>query len=76
MQTKIASDAFQEILDTVLRLLKGVYGIADDILTHGNTEIQHNGSLLNLLETARMNNLSIMTKCSSSLQTASSLGKD
>ena len=43
----------------MLRLLKGVYGIADDILTHGETEIQHDGRLLTLLETARMNNLSL-----------------
>ena len=54
---KIASDVFQERLDRVLRLLKGVHGIADDILTHGETEIQHDGKLLTLLETARMNNL-------------------
>ena len=56
---KIASDVFQERLDRVLRLLDGVHGIADDILTHGETEIQHDGRLLTLLETARMNNLSL-----------------
>ena len=56
---KIASDVFQERLDRVLRLLKGVHGIADDILTHRETEIQHDGRLLTLLETARMNNLSL-----------------
>ena len=54
---KIASDVFQERLDRVLRLLEGVHGIADDILTHGETEVQHDGRLLTLLETARMNNL-------------------
>ena len=43
----------------MLRLLEGVHGIADDILTHGETEIQHDGRLLTLLETARMNNLSL-----------------
>ena len=37
----IASDFFQERLNRVLRLLKGVHGIADNILTHGETEIQH-----------------------------------
>ena len=56
---KIASDFFQERLDRVLILLEGVHGIADDILTHGETEVQHNGRLLTLLETARMNNLSL-----------------
>ena len=55
---KIASDVFQERLDRLLRLLKGVHGIADDILTHGEIEIQHDGRLLTLLETARMINLS------------------
>ena len=56
---KIASNVFQERLDRVLRLLKGVQGIADDILTHGETEIQHDGRLLTLLATARMNNQSL-----------------
>ena len=37
------------------RLLKGVHGIADDMLKHG--EIQHDGRLLTLPGTARMNNL-------------------
>ena len=57
---KIASDVFQERLDRVLRLLEGVHGIADDILTHvEETEVQHDGRLLTLLETARMNNFSL-----------------
>ena len=43
----------------MLRLLNGVHSIADDILTHGETEIQHDGRLLTLLETTRMNNLSL-----------------
>ena len=43
----------------MLRLLKGIHGIADDMLTHGETEIQHDGRLLTLLQTARMNNLSL-----------------
>ena len=46
-------------LTECFRLLEGVHGIADDILTHGETEVQHNGRLLTLLETARMNNLSL-----------------
>ena len=56
---KIASDDFQERLDRVFRLLEGVHGIADDILTHGETEVQHDGRPLTLIETARMNNLSL-----------------
>ena len=53
----------------MLRLLKGEHGIADDILTHGETEVQHDSQaetevqhdrrLLTLLETVRMNNLSL-----------------
>ena len=55
----IANDVFQEWLDRVLRLLKGVHGIADDILTHREMKVQHNNRLLTLLETARMNHLSL-----------------
>ena len=43
----------------MLRLLEGVHGIAGDTLTHGEPEVQHDGRLLTLLETARMNNLSL-----------------
>ena len=43
-------------------MLEGVHGIADDILTHGRTEIEHDRRLLTLLETARMNNLSLNPK--------------
>ena len=61
----------------MLRLLKRVHGIADDILTHGETEVQHDGRLLTLLETARMNNLSLnLARSNSSLQTLSFLDID
>ena len=40
-------------------MLEGVHGIADDILTHGETEAQHDGRILTLLEIVRMNNLSL-----------------
>ena len=56
---KITSVVFQKRLDRVFRLLEGVHGIGDDILTHRETEVQHDGRLLTLLETARMNNLSL-----------------
>ena len=59
---KFASDVFQERLDRVLRLLEGVHGITNDILTHGTTEVEHDGRLLTLLKTARMNNLSLNPK--------------
>ena len=44
---KIASDVFQERLNRVLRLLEGIHGIVDDILTHRENEIQHNGRMCN-----------------------------
>ena len=56
---KIASNVFQERLGRVFRLFEGVHGITDDTLRHGETEVQHDGRLLTLLETARMNNLSL-----------------
>ena len=59
---KVASDVFQERLDKVLRLLEGVHGIADDILTHGKTEIEHDARLLTLFETARLNNITLNPK--------------
>ena len=59
---KVAGDVFQERLDKVLGLLDGVNGIADDIVTHGTTENEHDGRVLALCETARMNNLSLNPK--------------
>ena len=49
---KKANDVFQERLDRVFRLLECIHRIADHILTHRETEIQHNGRLLTLLKTA------------------------
>ena len=53
---------FQERLDNVIRLLPGVTGIADDILTHGSTIKDHEGRIIALLETARQNNLTLNSK--------------
>ena len=39
---------FQERLDKVIRLLPGVFGIADDILTHGSTIKEHDGRVIAL----------------------------
>ena len=52
---KVSGDVFQERLDRVLRLVPGVLGITDDIVTTENT---HEGTVLILCETARLNNLS------------------
>ena len=42
--------------------MDGVHGIADDIVTHGTTKNKHDGRVLALCETARMNNLSLNPK--------------
>ena len=74
---EVSADVFQEKLDRVLRLVPGVLGIADDIVIHGAMENTHNGTVLILCETARLNNLSLNSKkYSSSLQTVNSLGTD
>ena len=59
---KVSGDVFQEILDKVLRLVVRVLGIADDIVINGPTENTHNGTVLILCETARLNNLSLNPK--------------
>ena len=59
---KVSGDVFQERLDRVLRLVPGVLGIADDIVKHGAMENTHNGTVLVLCETARLNNLSLNSK--------------
>ena len=59
---KVPGDVFQERLDKVLRLVPGLLGIADDIVIHGLTENIHNGTVLILCETTRLNNLSLNSK--------------
>ena len=59
---KVSADIFQERLDRVLRLVPGVLGIADDIVIHSATENKHDGTILVLCETAKLNNLSLNSK--------------
>ena len=59
---KVSGDVFQERLDRVLRLVPGVLGIVDDIVIHGATENTHDGTVLVLCKTARLNNLSLNSK--------------
>ena len=59
---KVSGDIFQERLERVLRLVPGVLGIMDDIVIHGATENTHDGTVLILCETARLNNLSLNSK--------------
>ena len=60
--SKVSGDVFQERLDRVLRLVPGGLGIADDIVIHDATENTHNGTVLILCVTARLNNLSLNSK--------------
>ena len=46
----------------MLRLVPGVLKIADDIVIHSATENTHNGTVLVLCKTARLNNLSLNSK--------------
>ena len=59
---KVSGDVFQERLDRVLRLVPGVLGITDDIVIHGATENTHDGTVLVLCETMRLNGLSLNAK--------------
>ena len=59
---KVTGDIFQERLNRVLRLVPGILRIVDDIVIHGATENTHNGTVLVLCETARLNNLSLNSK--------------
>ena len=59
---KVSGDVFQERLDKVIRLVPGVLGITDDIVINGATENTHDGTVLILCETARLNNLSLNSK--------------
>ena len=59
---KVSGYVFQESLDRALRLVPGVLGITDDIVIHGATENTHNGTVLVLCETSRLNNLSLNSK--------------
>ena len=58
----MASDVFQERLDSVLQHCKGVTGIADDCLVYGTSKEDHDRNLLYLLHLARLNNLKFNQK--------------
>ena len=55
---KVSGDVCQERLDRVIRLVPGVLGIANDIVMSHT----HDGTVLVLCETARLNNLSLNSK--------------
>ena len=53
---------FQERLDSVLILVPNTAGIADDIIAHGECEIEHDASFIILCETARIIGLKLNAK--------------
>ena len=59
---KVSGDVFQKRLDRVLRLVPGVLGITDDIVMHCAMENTHDGTVLILCDTTRLNNLSLNSK--------------
>ena len=52
-----SGDVFQEKMDYTFGKLKGVSGIADDTFIYGTGEIQHDQSIIDVLETARQNDV-------------------
>ena len=59
----MAGDVFQERLDKITRPVDGLISIADDILIPGKyANHDHDARLLILLETARMNNVTLNAK--------------
>ena len=57
MGSKVASDIFQRMLDSVYIGLPGVTGIADDMVIFGRNEEKHDRNLILFLEATRKNGL-------------------
>ena len=57
MGSKVASDIFQRMLDSVYIGLPGVTGIADDMVIFGRDEEEHDRNLILFLEATRRNGL-------------------
>ena len=57
MGSKVASDIFQKMLDSVYIGLPGVTGIADDMVIYSRNEEEHDRNLILFLETTRKNGL-------------------
>ena len=57
MGSKVASDIFQRMLDSVYIGLPGVTGIADDMVIFGRNEEEHDRNIILFLETTRKNGL-------------------
>ena len=57
MGSKVASDIFQRMLDSVYIGLPGITGIADDMVKYCRNEEEHDRNLILFLETTRKNGL-------------------
>ena len=57
MGSKVASDIFQRMLDSVYIGLPGVTGIADDMVIFSRNEEEHDRNLILFLETTRKKGL-------------------
>ena len=57
MGTVIASDVFQQKLDSVYIGLPGVTRIADDMIIYGKNDEEHDRNLIHFLETTQKNEL-------------------
>ena len=66
MGSKVASDIFQRMLDSVYIGLPGVTGIADDMVIFGRNEEEHDRNLILFLETTRKNGLVLNKRNSNS----------
>ncbi len=53
----VSGDVFQEKMDGTFGKLEGISGIADDTFVHGNSEATHDQHIINILDTARVNNI-------------------
>ena len=62
MGSKVVSDIFQKMLDSVFIGLPGVTGIADDMVIFGRNEEEHDRNLILFLETTRKNRLILNKK--------------
>ena len=62
MGSKVASDIFQRMLDSVYIGLPGVTGIVDDMVIFGKNEEEHDRNLILFLETTRKNGLVLNKK--------------
>ena len=60
--SKVASDIFQKMLDSVYIGLPGVTGIADDMVIFSRNEEEHDRNLILFLETTRKNGLILNKK--------------